>query len=195
MKRNKYRDDITKEELSNYPVRGYEGEITVVDNGEDLDVIIEDIISSGFIGFDTETRPSFKKGVRHRVALLQLSNGKRVYLFRLNLMGLPDLLRKVLEDPGLLKEGVAIHDDIKALKKIAAFKPAGFVELQGLVGEYGIISGGLKKLAAIILGFRISKRQQVSNWESPVLTTAQISYAATDAWVCHQIYRELIRNR
>ena len=195
MKKNNYRDDITGEELRDYPVGGYEGENTVVDNSEDLDVIIHDIIKSGIVGFDTETKPSFRKGDRNRVALLQLSNEKRVYLFRLHLMGLPDLLKRVLEDPGLLKVGVAIHDDVKGLKKLSSFKPAGFVELQELVGDYGIKSAGLKKLAAIILGFRISKRQQISNWESPVLTDAQISYAATDAWVCHQIYMELIRKR
>ncbi|HUS85894.1 MAG TPA: 3'-5' exonuclease [Bacteroidales bacterium] len=195
MKKNNYRDDITGEELRDYPVGGYEGEITVVDNSEDLDVIIHDIIKSGIVGFDTETKPSFRKGDRNRVALLQLSNEKRVYLFRLHLMGLPDLLKRVLEDPGLLKVGVAIHDDVKGLKKLSSFKPAGFVELQELVGDYGIKSAGLRKLAAIILGFRISKRQQISNWESPVLTDAQISYAATDAWVCHQIYMELIRKR
>jgi ribonuclease D len=144
------------------------------------------------LGFDTETRPTFKKGRKNSVSLIQLSSGDLAFLFRINRIGIPDELADLLSDPSVIKAGVAVHDDIKFLKGVRKFTPDGFIDLQNFVKDFGIQSSGLKKLAAIILGFRISKRQQVTNWEAEQLTEAQQIYAATDAWVCHQIYKKLI---
>ena len=140
------------------------------------------------LGFDTETRPSFKKGQRHKVSLLQLADDRSAWLFRLNMIGLPPELAAMLADPDIIKIGVAIHDDIKALRNLRPFEPGGFVDLQTVVADHGIKQLGLKKLSAIVLGFSISKSQQVSNWEAPALTEPQQLYAATDAWVCRRIY-------
>ncbi|HDZ42168.1 MAG TPA: hypothetical protein ENH59_10910 [Bacteroidetes bacterium] len=116
-------------------------------------------------------------------------------MFRLNKIGLPPDRFYTLADESVAKLGVAIHDDIKALKTIRNFKERGFIELQDYVKDFGIASSGLRKLSAIILGFRISKRQQVSNWEAEDLTGAQLHYAATDAWVCCEIYKKLDKHR
>jgi ribonuclease D len=143
------------------------------------------------IGFDTETKPSFKRGQVNSVALLQLSTGKKAFLFRINKIGLPDALKKILSDPEVMKVGVAIHDDIKGLQRISPFKPAGFIELQHEVKDYGISDFSLKKIAGIVLGIRISKSQRLSNWEADELTEAQQCYAATDAWISFQILHSL----
>jgi len=143
------------------------------------------------LGFDTETKPSFRKGKRNRVSLIQLACDNTALLFRLNRIGIPDKLIELLSDTSIIKTGVAIHEDIRALQEIARFEPGGFIDLQKLVREYGIESASLKKITAIVLGFRISKSQQVTDWEAPVLTEAQKLYAATDAWVCYRIYSRL----
>ncbi|MGE4587235.1 MAG: 3'-5' exonuclease, partial [Mangrovibacterium sp.] len=124
-------------------------------------------------------------------ALLQLSTGKKAFLFRINRIGLPVSLKKLLADQRVLKVGVAIHDDIKALRRISPFTPAGFTELQEEVKEYGINDFSLKKIAGIVLGVRISKSQRLSNWEAEVLTEAQQIYAATDAWIGYKILHTL----
>ena len=152
---------------------------------------MNEISRSKILGFDTETRPSFKKGTRHKVSLLQLADDRNAWLFRLNMIGLPPELATLLADDSILKVGVAVHDDIKALRNLKAFEPGGFVDLQSVVAAHGIKQLGLKRLSAIILGFSISKSQQTSNWESPALTPQQQVYAATDAWVCKRIYLTL----
>ena len=152
------------------------------------------LLSFSTFGFDTETKPSFKKGIVHKVSLLQLSTDSEAYLFRLNLIGLPNELAAILSDRQIIKTGAAIHDDIKLLQIRRKFVQEGFVELQTMVGEFGIKDIGLEKMAAIILGFKISKRQQVTDWDSKVLTEAQILYAATDAWICYEIYRTLLQH-
>lgn len=189
-----YRKEVSKEELRDYPVGKFEGEIVLIDHVEDVEKATRELNGYKIIGFDTETRPSFKKGRRNIVALLQLSTAETAYLFRLNYVGLPPVLTELLSNPDICKTGVAISDDIKGLKEWRDFEPGGFVELQDMVKEYGIISAGLKKLSAIVLGFAISKRQQVTNWENEILSEAQMVYAATDAWVCHQIYSNLKKN-
>lgn len=144
------------------------------------------------LGFDTETKPSFRKGDNHRVALLQLATEGRVVLFRIHRVGLPEGIIKILSNPSVIKAGVAIHDDLKALQRISNFTPAGFVELQESAVNSGIHDFSLKKLCAIVLGFRISKIQQLSNWEADLLTEQQMNYAATDAWTSLQIYKKLV---
>ena len=186
-----FKAEISKQELLDYDIIAFEGKIVCVEDLEDINEAVADLKNFNTLGFDTETRPSFKKGKINSVSLLQLSARNRAYLFRLNRTGLPQHLASILANPDIVKVGVAIHDDIKALQTLRGFTPAGFIELQEMVKEYGITDAGLKKLSAIILGSTISKRQQVTNWENPVLSQAQKVYAATDAWVCLKIYEKL----
>jgi len=191
MIKNKYLEEISAEELINFEMSWFRGEIVVIDNITAFSKVISRIRNKKILGFDTETRPSFRKGRKNRVSLIQLATSDLACLFRINKTGIPQELADILADPEIIKTGVAVHDDIKFLKNIKKFEPAGFVDLQKLVKEYGIKSSGLKKLAAIVLGFRISKRQQVTDWEAEELTEAQQVYAATDAWVCYEIYTNL----
>ncbi|MGV8139524.1 MAG: 3'-5' exonuclease [Mangrovibacterium sp.] len=186
-----FQEYITREELDELPLRAFEGEIVVVDQNEKLESAVNFLSSQKMLGFDTETKPSFKRGQVNQVALLQLSTGKRAFLFRINKIGLPEPLKKILSNPEILKVGVAIHDDIKGLQRVSPFRPAGFIELQQQVKDYGINDFSLKKIAGIVLGVRISKSQRLSNWESDELTEAQECYAATDAWISFQILHSL----
>ncbi|MEN6452780.1 MAG: 3'-5' exonuclease [Prolixibacteraceae bacterium] len=186
-----FQEYITREELDELPLRAFEGEIVVVDQNEKLESAVNFLSSQKMLGFDTETKPSFKRGQVNQVALLQLSTGKRAFLFRINKIGLPEPLKKILSNPEILKVGVAIHDDIKGLQRVSPFRPAGFIELQQQVKDYGINDFSLKKIAGIVLGVRISKSQRLSNWEADELTEAQECYAATDAWISFQILHSL----
>jgi len=184
---------ISKESLSELPVKAFEGKIIIIDYARDVKKVTPFLSKQKILGFDTETRPSFKKGVKNEVALLQLSTNNQAFLFRLNKTGLPKELTNILSNPNIIKVGVAIKDDLKDLNRLAKFTPTGFVELQEMVKEYEIENFGLKKLAGLLLGFRISKAQQTSNWEAETLNTAQIKYAATDAWVALKIYKQLLK--
>jgi ribonuclease D len=190
-KKMTYKENIDKAELAEYPVSGFGGDIVLVDSFKKLKESVKILKSADILGFDTETKPSFRKGKVNGVALIQFSNNRQAFIFRTSIIGLPGELIDILSDKSIIKAGVAIHDDIKGLKKISDFKEKGFIELQDYVKGFGIKSSGLRKLSAIILGFRISKKQQVSNWEAPELTDAQLQYAATDAWVCYEIYKKL----
>lgn len=192
MMNNNYQENITSEELTTRELSWFKGEIVVVDNLEIYHEVFPRLLGSDLLGFDTETRPTFKKGRKNSVSLIQLSTDNLACLFRINKIGIPDGLIRLLSDPSVIKAGVAVHDDIRFLKGVKRFNPEGFVDLQSFVKDFGIQSSGLKKLAAIVLGFRISKRQQVTDWEAEQLSEAQQIYAATDAWVCHQIYRKLV---
>ena len=190
-----YKENITAEELAGYELSWFKGEIILVDNLKTFYEVFPKLLGSNLLGFDTETKPTFKKGKKNSVSLVQLATDNLVCLFRINKIGFPSELINLLADTSVLKAGVAVHDDIKFLKGVRKFSPGGFIDLQNVVKEYGIQSSGLKKLTAIILGFRISKRQQVTNWEAEQLTEAQQVYAATDAWVCYQIYKRLVNGR
>jgi ribonuclease D len=187
-----YKENITAEEIAEHELSWFKGEIVLVDNLNTFYDAFPRLIGSKLLGFDTETRPTFKKGRKNSVSLIQLSTGDLACLFRINKIGIPDELARLLSDPSVIKAGVAVHDDIKFLECVRKFNPDGFIDLQTFVKDFGIQSSGLKKLSAIVLGFRISKRQQVTDWEAEHLTEAQQIYAATDAWVCHQIYKKLI---
>lgn len=191
MVNNKYPESITPEELEKYRLSWFKGEIVLIEDLETFHESFPRLIGSSVLGFDTETRPSFRKGHKNKVSLIQLANENLACLFRINKIGIPPELAELLANPEVIKAGVAIHDDIRILKSVKKFNPSGFVDLQKFVKDYGIQSSGLKKLSAIILGFKISKGQQVTNWEANELTEAQQLYAATDAWVCHQIYSRL----
>jgi ribonuclease D len=186
-----YKENITVEELAEHELSWFKGEIVLVDNLKTFYEVFPKLLRTDLLGFDTETRPTFRKGRKNAVSLIQLSTEDLACLFRINKIGIPDELADLLSDPSVIKTGVAVHDDIKFLKSVRKFNPEGFVDLQTLVKDFGIQSSGLKKLTAIVLGFRISKRQQVTDWEAEQLTEAQQIYAATDAWVCHQIYKKL----
>lgn len=190
-----FRKTIAKEEIAALPLKAFEGRITVIENARDSSKIIDYLLRQPILGFDTETKPAFRKGRKNKVALLQLSTSNEAFLFRLNHMGVPDDLIKVLADENITKAGVAIRDDIKALRRRHNFEPKGFVELQNYVQEFGIENFGLKKLTAIVLNFRISKSKQLSNWENPKLSEGQLRYAATDAWVSYEIYKKLLENK
>jgi ribonuclease D len=187
-----YKENITVEEIAEHELSWFKGEIVLVDNIKTFYEVFPRLLGSDLLGFDTETRPTFKKGRKNSVSLIQLATAELACLFRINKIGIPDELIGLLSDPSVTKAGVAVHDDIRFLKGVKKFSPDGFIDLQNLVKEYGIQSSGLKKLSAIVLGFRISKRQQVTDWEAEQLTEAQQIYAATDAWVCHQIYKKLV---
>jgi hypothetical protein len=147
------------------------------------------------VGFDTETRPSFVRGQIHIVSLLQLAIPHKVFLIRLNHTGLAGEIMRFFENDAVIKAGVGIRDDIKILNKLGKFEPAGFTELSTMAREAGLEVESVKKLAALLLGFRISKGAQTSNWEAETLSEKQLMYAATDAWVCLEIYRKLIKHK
>jgi ribonuclease D len=182
---------ISKEELNELPQGSFVGKIIVIENILDLQKVIPFLRHQKELGFDTETRPAFKKGRVNMVALLQISTAKEAFLFRISKMGLPAVLADILADESIIKVGAAIRDDIKALQKITPFIPGGFVELQNFVKQFGIEDAGLQKLSGNILGFKISKGQRLSNWENAELTEAQQIYAATDAWVGLEIFTRL----
>jgi ribonuclease D len=189
-----YEPDISKEAIQELPLTQFEGDIWLINNHEEMLLAVEMISRETILGFDTETRPSFKKGRMNKVALLQLASPKQAWLFRLSSLGLAPELAEILSNPGIHKVGLALRDDLIALKRLYHFEPGGFTDLQKEVKSYGIEAMGLKKLAAIVLGIHISKSQQVSNWESPILIEPQKRYAATDAWVCLEIFRALTMN-
>ncbi len=192
MVNNKYPETITAEDLEKYDLSWFKGEILLIDDLRAFRESFPKLLNSPVLGFDTETRPSFSKGRKNKVSLIQLANENIACLIRINKVGIPKELAELLANPQVIKAGVAVHDDIRFLRGVKKFLPSGFIDLQKFVKDYGIQSSGLKKLTAIVLGFKISKRQQVTDWEADRLTDAQKIYAATDAWVCYQIYKKLI---
>ena len=191
-----YIESITPEILEKLEYASFPGKIFIIDSvGAEFNRAIAYLRSQKVIGFDTETRPCFSSDQpRYGVALLQLSGPEKAFLFRVNKIGMHRRLCSLLADPHIIKVGAAIHDDIRGLQKKRDFVPAGFVDLQKIVWKWGIRDKSVKKMAAIILGIRISKTQQLSNWEADVLTEPQCKYAATDAWVCREMYIRLMRS-
>src|SRR6056297_2498120 len=187
----KHQSTITEEEMNRLPRKEFDGEIFLIDTLDKLDKAMPLLEGDTLLGFDTETRPSFKKGKNYEVSLLQLANADQAFLFRLNYIGIPEPLKHVMEDPAVLKIGLALRDDIAGLKRIAPFEPAGFIDLQDLANEHSVPHNGLKKLAAKFLKYRISKSRskRLSNWEADKLGPKQVRYAATDAWVCYELYK------
>ncbi len=182
---------MTKEEISALPLARYPGAVTIPATEAELQAATRQLQQESVLGFDMEARPAFKKGELYPPALLQLAGADRVYLIRLNRLGLTPELRAILADPDILKVGVGAAADCSALQDLAAFEPAGFVNLDDLAKEMGIRRPSLRGLTAVLLKFRISKSAQTSNWEAPELTPGQVSYAATDAWVGREIYRRM----
>ena len=172
----------------------FPGKIHVIDSvGAEFNRAIAYLRAQKVIGFDTETRPTFSQDQpRYGVALLQLSGPDKAFLFRINKMGMHRRLCNLMASDKIVKVGAAIHDDIRGLQRKHGFEPASFVDLQKIVWEWGIRDKSVKKMAAIILGFRVSKTQQLSNWEAEKLSESQCRYAATDAWVCREMFLKLM---
>ena len=184
---------IKTEQIEKLQPIEFNGNITVV---EDVGSVFSDAIkylSSQFvIGFDTETKPCFIPHVpRNKMAILQLSGHDRAFIFRLQQLGVPKELAELLSNPKILKIGAAVRDDIRGLQEYNKFQPQGFVDLQDIAEDFGIEDKSVRKMAAIILERKVSKSQQLSNWESSKLSDAQLRYAAIDAWVCREMYDAL----
>lgn len=183
---------ITKDEINELPLGQFEGEIYLIDNLEDVEEVADFLKTQSIIGFDTETKPAFRKGVVNQVSLLQLSTSSQAFLFRLNEIGFPDGIRDVLEREHIIKVGAAVNDDLKGLSKLTdSFYPNSFFDLNDELKKVGFHNVGVRNLCGMVLKMRISKSEQVSNWEASSLTEKQQRYAATDAWACLEIFQLL----
>jgi len=182
---------IDKQAVNEMPRVTFPGRIHVISAISQVRSAVNALRTAPIVGFDTETRPSFRRGERHSIALLQLSTDSDAFLFRINKTGIPQPLKQYLEDPQSIKVGLSTPDDFHQLASVCDFHPAGFIELQDLVKQYSISDMSLQKIYAILFQHKISKGQQLTNWEAPQLTDAQQAYAAIDAWACQRIYRHL----
>lgn len=182
-----------KQAISALPRVLFEGRVIVVQSEGEADKAVDYLLSFPLVGVDTETRPSFKKGHTNKVALLQVSTLDTCFLFRLNRIGLPESVRRLLQDKQTLKVGLSLRDDLQSLHKRENFTPEGFLELQNYVRAFGIEDQSLQKLYANVFGEKITKSQRLTNWEADVLSDGQKLYAATDAWACIKLYNELNR--
>lgn len=184
---------LTKEEINLLPLRAWEGPVVLVQDEEALAEALGELWKEKVLGFDTETRPTFTKGKTCRPALIQLATADTVYLIQLTHIPFCDQIAELLASPRVLKTGVAINDDMKALARIHPFRADGVADLAAMARVRGIQAQGLRTLSANLLGFRISKSAQCSNWENHELTPQQIKYAATDAWVGRELYFHMLR--
>lgn len=185
------KEAFDKKEIGALPVASFEGRIIIVQSETESDKAVRYLLSQQILGIDTETRPSFRKGQTHQVALLQVSTVDTCFLFRLNMIGITESIKRLLEDCSVIKVGLSLKDDMHQLSKRADFTPGMFIELQHEVNKIGIKDMSLQKIYANLFSKRISKGQQLSNWEADTLTPQQKAYAATDAWACIMIYNEL----
>jgi ribonuclease D len=186
-----FQKEITKEEVAKLRLIQFEGPISLIQSEEAFEREIKTMAGHPILGFDTETRPSFKKGKVYPTSLIQLSSTDHTWLIRVSRLGYPKRLLDLLSSEETIKVGSGLHDDLRRMRSDFHFKPGGFLDLQNYVEAFQIGEKGLKKMSAIVLGYRISKSQQVSNWDADVLTEAQLRYAATDSWICLEIYNKL----
>lgn len=184
----RFANRITKEEVNALPLVGFEGEVVVIDRPEQVADAVSYLKSQKVIGVDTEARPSFTRGVHYPTALVQIASRERCYLFRLTHVGMPEELCGIFADSNICKVGLAFRDDLNGLRRRRQFVPRNCVDLQSLVGRWGIQDLGLQKIFAICFGKKISKAQQLTNWENSHLTPEQARYASTDAWATLEIY-------
>lgn len=188
-----FAESISVEEIEQLELATFDGPIIVVDKiNEDYAEAVDYLSAQSVLGFDTETKPCFQPHQpRNQMALLQLSGPDKAYLFRLHSVGLPKPVAAILANPNIVKVGAAVKDDIRGLQKYLKFTAKNFVDLQIIGQDYGIKDKSVKKMAAIIMGVKVSKAQQLSNWEAPVLSGPQLKYAAIDAWICREMYLKL----
>lgn len=182
---------ISKEQLAAMPAVDFPGRSIIVDTPAKARDAIAYLMRQPIVGFDTETRPSFRKGQNHQVALLQLATPDECFLIRLNIVGMTDPIRRFLESPDILKVGLSTKDDFHALRRLHEIEPQGFIELQSFVKKFDIADNSLQRIYGIIFGSRISKAQRLTNWEADELTPAQQRYASIDAWACLRLYSHL----
>ena len=186
---------ISKAQINELPLIAWEGEIKILESPEEMQAAAAVLANESHLGFDTETRPSFEKGDHYPPALIQLATEQCVYLFRISKTETFDPLVPILESPDILKTGVAIENDVKELRAMEDFTPSGFVEIADITVKLGYENRGLRALAGLLLKGRISKAAQVSNWARPELDNKQVRYAATDAWISREIYRQAVAER
>lgn len=190
-----YIHHIDKDLLQTYPIVGFEGEVIVVDREDMVAEAVAYLRAQKVIGVDTEARPSFTRGVHYPTALVQISSRERCYLFRLTHVGMPQALCDIFEDNNICKVGLAFRDDLRGLRRRREFTPRNCVDLQEIASKYGILDMGLQKMFAICFGQKISKSQQLTNWENTHLTPEQARYASTDAWATLLIYLDIKRHK
>jgi len=184
--------EITKKEINDLPSINFSGKMHIITQKEDGLRALDTLSQESILGFDTETRPAFKKGQEYKVSLLQLSTHDDAYLFRLNKYPFDKDLRDLLADSSIIKAGVAVKDDIKGLRKLHDFRPGSFVEIADLGKQLNIKQLGIRSMAALVLGVRVSKKFKLTNWEQQHLREDQLRYAATDAWIGLCLYQKLI---
>lgn len=175
------------------PLVTYGGKITVVLNEHEAERVVDYLLSCDILGVDTETKPAFRRGQNHKVALLQVATREQCFLFRLNHIGLPDSLVKLLSNKSVPMIGLSWHDDLMSLHRRREFTPGWFIDIQDIICNIGIEDKSLQKLYANLFGEKISKRQRLTNWEADILTDKQKEYAAIDAWACIMLYDEIMR--
>jgi len=195
MQKNSFVHHISKDLIQWMPVVGFAGEVIVVDRLEQVDEAVAYLREQTVVGVDTEARPSFTRGIHYPTALVQIASEERCYLFRLTHIGMPQVLCDLFADASICKVGLAFKDDLNGLRRRRDFKPANCVDIQSICGRYGILDLGLQKIFAICFGKKISKSQQLTNWENAHLTPDQSRYASTDAWATLLIYKELMRTK
>lgn len=185
-------DKFDKSIINSLPLVTFPGKIIVILNEYEADRAVEYLLSCDVLGVDTETRPAFRKGNNHKVALLQVATRKECFLFRLNHLGLPKSLLRLLRNKQVPMVGLSWHDDLMSLHRREQFEPGWFIDIQDIIGNLGIVDKSLQKLYANLFGEKISKRQRLTNWEADVLTDRQKEYAAIDAWACIKLYDEIM---
>ena len=184
---------LDKEYIKDLPLVSFPGKIITVNSEREADKAVPFLLSKDILGVDTETRPSFKKGQQHKVSLLQVATEDICFLFRLNYIGMVTSVISLLSNTDVPMVGLSWHDDLAALQKRMEFKPGLFIDIQDIIGDIGIEDKSLQKLYANIFKQKISKRQRLTNWDADVLSDKQMSYAATDAWACVKLYKEILK--
>lgn len=184
---------LDKEYIKDLPLVSFPGKIITVNSEREADKAVPFLLSKDILGVDTETRPSFKKGQQHKVSLLQVATEDICFLFRLNYIGMITPVISLLSNTEVPMVGLSWHDDLAALQKRMEFKPGLFIDIQDIIGDIGIEDKSLQKLYANIFKQKISKRQRLTNWDADVLSDKQMSYAATDAWACVRLYKEILK--
>jgi ribonuclease D len=179
---------ISREDLANLPIRRFEGDIRIVRTPGDRDAALSDLRSERVVGLDSETRPAFRKGESHLPCLVQAATARAVYLFHLARGDLFPILTELLEAERIVKAGVALAHDLRALKLVFPFEARNVTELGSIARRAGLAQTGVRNMAGIFLGFRIPKGKRTSNWAATRLSPAQITYAATDAWACRELF-------
>ena len=195
LKENSYIHPYSKDLIQWLPLAAFGGEVIVVDTPEKVEEADEYLSKQNAIGVDTESRPSFTRGVHYPTALLQIATEERCYLFRLTHVGMPQALADIFANPKITKVGLAFKDDIAGLRRRRDFKPANCIDLQTIVSKYGILDMGLQKIFAICFGRKISKAQQLTNWENSHITPDQARKASNDAWATLLIYKDIMQTK